>query len=1044
VAGTLADVWVSVRGKVDKLKEDVAKGGKEAGEVAGKGFASSFGTMVKAAGALFAGAAIIGFFKDTIAEQRESIRVGNLTTAVLKSTGGAAHVSAGQISGMATALSNKVGVDDEAIQTGENLLLCLEESAQALTKDRGWVHHDALSPGDLILAYDPADDSVRWEPVLSMHRYQTQTELIRWKSRTIDVATTPEHRWWTTGTSGRGPGSTARRFRTTEEITGHQYNVKIGGGVPACFPTIEKYSDDLVELAGWVATEGWFEGPANRVRLSQSQTANPKKVTQIRELMARLVEAGHTVNESSRKDRVWGTTIVTWGFSYALGRTIRDLLPGKKLTPGFLSVLTEYQANLLLDTLLDGDGCRGLNGQVVYCQKDHEQLGVVAMLAAMLGMRSSERSFGDQGVLGLVKANTLIGNNVHAVREQYDGVVWCPHLRTEIFFVRCNGKTFWTGNTFTRIRNEAGKGNDIFNQTSAAVLDMTAAMNGGIVSQDGIKTATIQLGKALNDPLKGMTALQKVGVTFSQGQKDQIANLLKHNDLLGAQKVILAEVNREFGGAAAAAADPAQKAQVAWKNFQETIGGLILPTINRLLTAFSGALPGAVSVISGALSGLAGPARTVQAALAPIAAQVGPLLAVAFRAVGAVLAWLVPLVAQFVVGVAALAQDMAARAMPVLRDLASVLGPLLGGAIKGIVTGLATFMTWINGASKPAQILKVAIEGIVAALVIYGVALGVIKVATIAWTAVQTVLDVALNANPIGLIILAIAALVAVIIWVATKTQFFQTVWSAVWSFMKAVGAWFAGPFAGFFVGLWNKLVALFNFGRAVIIAVGQDIRAKFEAVVGFFGSIPGRISAVFSAVRNFIVQHMLAAASAAKSAASNLVNGVIGFFQSLPGRAAGALSSIKGAILGALSGALGWLTHAGEQIIQGLINGIKNMAGNVAGAVKGVLDKARALLPFSPAKEGPFSGKGWTLYSGRSLMQGLAEGIRQAAPQVHAQLNATLGRIQVATTGAGAPAAGAGMTFSPTYNIPNPVDEQALARATVARLLFALNTGSG
>jgi hypothetical protein len=409
-----------------------------------------------------------------------------------------------------------------------------------------------------------------------------------------------------------------------------------------------------------------------------------------------------------------------------------------------------------------------------------------------------------------------------------------------------------------------------------------------------------------------------------------------------------------------------------------------------------------------------------------------------------VLAWLVPLVAQFVVGVVTLGQDMAARAMPVLRDLASVLGPLLGGAIKGIVTGLATFMTWINGASKPAQILKAAIEGIVAALVIYGVALGVIKVATIAWTAVQTVLDVALNANPIGLIILAIAALVAVIIWVATKTQFFQTVWSAVWSFMKMIGAWFAGPFAGFFVSVWNKLVSVFNTGKAVVILVAQDIKAKFEMVVNFFGSIPGRVSAFFSAVKNFIVSHMIAAANAAKSAASNLVNGVIGFFQSLPGRAGAALSSIKGAILGALSGAAGWLIHAGEQIIQGLINGIKNMAGKVAGAVGDVLAKARNLLPFSPAKEGPFSGKGWTLYSGRSLMQGLAEGIRQATPQLHAQLTASLGRIQVATAGGAAPAASAGMTFSPTYNIPNPVDEQALARATVARLLFALNTGSG
>jgi hypothetical protein len=72
------------------------------------------------------------------------------------------------------------------------------------------------------------------------------------------------------------------------------------------------------------------------------------------------------------------------------------------------------------------------------------------------------------------------------------------------------------------VRNETGKGNDIFTQATKVVTDMSVALG-----QDGTKSA-IQLGKALNDPIKGVTALARVGVTFTQGQKDQIKTLEEH------------------------------------------------------------------------------------------------------------------------------------------------------------------------------------------------------------------------------------------------------------------------------------------------------------------------------------------------------------------------------------------------------------------------------------------------------------------------------------------------------------------------------------
>ncbi|MDP9183851.1 MAG: hypothetical protein M3P04_13885, partial [Actinomycetota bacterium] len=107
--------------------------------------------------------------------------------------------------------------------------------------------------------------------------------------------------------------------------------------------------------------------------------------------------------------------------------------------------------------------------------------------------------------------------------------------------------------TFTNVRNEVGKGNDIFNQATQAATDMGAALGGDP------KSSAIQLGKALNDPVKGITALSRVGVSFTAQQKKQVAAMVKSGDTLGAQKLILGELNKEFGGAAAASATSGEK-----------------------------------------------------------------------------------------------------------------------------------------------------------------------------------------------------------------------------------------------------------------------------------------------------------------------------------------------------------------------------------------------------------------------------------------------------------------------------------------------------
>jgi hypothetical protein len=124
--------------------------------------------------------------------------------------------------------------------------------------------------------------------------------------------------------------------------------------------------------------------------------------------------------------------------------------------------------------------------------------------------------------------------------------------------------------TFTNVRGT------IYEQALPAIVDMTAAMNQGTVTMEGIQSASIQVGKALNDPIKGMTALSKVGVTFDTQQKEHIETLVKSNRIMDAQAIILKELNKEFGGVAKGMADTdvgiGQKFETRMGNIQEIIG----------------------------------------------------------------------------------------------------------------------------------------------------------------------------------------------------------------------------------------------------------------------------------------------------------------------------------------------------------------------------------------------------------------------------------------------------------------------------------------
>jgi hypothetical protein len=150
--------------------------------------------------------------------------------------------------------------------------------------------------------------------------------------------------------------------------------------------------------------------------------------------------------------------------------------------------------------------------------------------------------------------------------------------------------------TFRNVRNEVGKGNDIFTRATKIAQDLSVSLG-----QD-LKSSNIQLGKALNDPLKGLTALSRVGVSFNAHQTKMIQDAVAQNRTLDAQKIILRELNKEFRGSAKAQADPADRAKVAWENFQETVGLKVLPVLDKLLIWFVGKGLPAIQQFGGWLS----------------------------------------------------------------------------------------------------------------------------------------------------------------------------------------------------------------------------------------------------------------------------------------------------------------------------------------------------------------------------------------------------------------------------------------------------------
>ena len=221
--------------------------------------------------------------------------------------------------------------------------------------------------------------------------------------------------------------------------------------------------------------------------------------------------------------------------------------------------------------------------------------------------------------------------------------------------------------------------------------------------------------------------------------------------------------------------------------------------------------------------------------------------------------------------------------------------------------------------------------------------------------------------------------------------------------------------------GLVEAITAMVEF----FMAAPASIQAFVTSVAGFIGQLPGIVGGFLASVIWAVAGWVGSMVSSAASAGSGFISSVVGFISQLPGNVSGFLSSVIGAVAGwagqmasqaaqaasnfgsslidGLYGIVGSAMSAGQAIVQGVIDGITGMIGSAGAAIEGVLSTIASYLPHSPAKRGPFSGKGWTPYSGKAIVQGLAEGIEAAGDTPTEAMEGVMGRVRSAIGEGGA-----------------------------------------
>jgi hypothetical protein len=394
--------------------------------------------------------------------------------------------------------------------------------------------------------------------------------------------------------------------------------------------------------------------------------------------------------------------------------------------------------------------------------------------------------------------------------------------------------------TFTNVRNEVGKGNDVFDQATTAALDMSTAL--GV----DMKTSATQLGKALNNPKEGLSKLTRSGVTFTDQQKDMVKKLQESGDTLGAQKIILGEVNKEFGGSAAAAGKtlPGQ-INILKESFSNLAGELVqtLVPVLTTITTFFVKNPGIAKAMVIGILGIS-------------AAMVGLNVVMAISAV---------ITAPFtgiILGIAAAAAVLIAG------------GILLYKNWDTVTAALKSAFATIKGAAEDA----------------------------FNWVKQNWPLLLGILAGPLGIAVTLVIKYwgqiqsITSTVWGAIKSAT-ASVWGAIQGAVSSAAGAVAGAISGAWTAVRNATSTAWGAVRSVVGDVAGDVKSAISALGTWIsGWASGTFAAIVSRVGSFFDRIADGARDAVASVKRNM-DAIVNAVESIIGRVENAASSVAGAI---------------------------------------------------------------------------------------------------------------------------------------------------
>lgn len=375
-----------------------------------------------------------------------------------------------------------------------------------------------------------------------------------------------------------------------------------------------------------------------------------------------------------------------------------------------------------------------------------------------------------------------------------------------------------------------------------------------------------------------------------------------------------------------------------------------------------------------------------------------------------------------------------------LQELAISFGDLLMPAVRSIVSGLQGMVNVLNvmpdGMKRVIMIVALLAAALGPVLIIIGKTLSAIGT-IMTWApklagAISAVkgafaaLSATMMANPIAIVIAAIAALVAAFIYLWNTNEEFRQFWIRLWNEIKEVAVQVWTAVSQFLVSAWNGIrntaVAVWNGIRDFFSSLWAGIKTLFTTVVtaistflvGAWNGIRATVMAVWNAIRTVIstvwngIRTIISTVlngirgtvnsvwNGIRNTISSVVNGikntVSGAFNAMWSGIRSTISGIYNTIRDGLGNAVNYITGLasagwrwGADIINGIVNGIRSCIGAVANAVTDVANTIRAHLHFSVPDEGPLTDfESWM----PDFMSGLAEGIEKSRGMVKAAVN--------------------------------------------------------